>query len=213
MYSNTWSGITSTVSTKIWTYLFQNLNEDDVKKELLVLQEERHHYEMRAKVLVSFVLFKLLTFHLFCNDFFYSFSGLVFDSQRNLMYTVLVRSLMVFWLLCPLFFVCTLFYMNFVLFAGVFEKSSPGKTRSNSKINRNRGMMVWRVSPSWILSPQIWLKVQFKSLVQNYAKWWFWREIFSLPKCLNFGILGLNFIKKHCSGIGWSSNALCFLRN
>lgn len=31
--------------------IFQNLNDDDVKKELLVLQEERHHYEMRAKVL------------------------------------------------------------------------------------------------------------------------------------------------------------------
>ena len=29
---------------------FQNLNEDDIKKEVLVLQEERHHYEMRAKV-------------------------------------------------------------------------------------------------------------------------------------------------------------------
>ena len=31
--------------------IFQNLNDDDIKKELLVLQEERHHYEMRAKVL------------------------------------------------------------------------------------------------------------------------------------------------------------------
>ena len=33
-------------------FLCQNLDEDDIKKELLVLQDERHHYEMRAKVLL-----------------------------------------------------------------------------------------------------------------------------------------------------------------
>ncbi|XP_078384658.1 uncharacterized protein LOC144667143 isoform X1 [Oculina patagonica] len=36
--------------------LTKNLNEDDIKKELLVLQEERHHYEMRAKESLKKVL-------------------------------------------------------------------------------------------------------------------------------------------------------------
>ena len=36
--------------------ILQNLNDDDIKKELLVLQEERHHYEMRAKVLSPLLL-------------------------------------------------------------------------------------------------------------------------------------------------------------
>ncbi|XP_020621903.1 sarcolemmal membrane-associated protein-like [Orbicella faveolata] len=36
--------------------LTKNLNDDDIKKELLVLQEERHHYEMRAKESLKKVL-------------------------------------------------------------------------------------------------------------------------------------------------------------
>lgn len=36
--------------------LTKNLNEDDIKKELLVLQEERHNYEMRAKESLKKVL-------------------------------------------------------------------------------------------------------------------------------------------------------------
>ena len=60
------------------TYVFQNLNEDDIKKELLVLQEERHHYEMRAKVLScvsltcsnqSQVIFHLFLNYLICDGF------------------------------------------------------------------------------------------------------------------------------------------------
>lgn len=55
----------------ILSFFFQNLNEDDIKKEVLVLQEERHHYEMRAKVhILNWVLLVLASqvfFHLVPN--------------------------------------------------------------------------------------------------------------------------------------------------